>query len=317
MNNNFYIFGAGFTKAVFSNAPLNGQLVDALLDREPSSPLKSLSEKYGTKDIELLLTKLDIDTQQGHYKQDLRNSINKEIAEYFQQFRFTPDILNGITWLEQFARSVFSKNDVILNLNYDTFLEGLLDYFEVWNPNHGYGGISNVLVGEDNINAYNIQILKIHGSEHFTLQNYFDKPESVSLSYEFNQHVFPKSGAHSFLGPRSIPRASFNRDNARPYIIAPSFVKIPTVEIAYLMIDAFKAVEKSQKLIVVGCGLRPEDGFLWLLLTHFLRQPGWKARRIIIISPDACSIGSKIKRYWGGERKWVYNGNFSEIGGCG
>jgi len=136
MSNNFYIFGAGFTKSVFDNAPLNDQLLSSLLNINPSSSLKSLSDKYGTQDIELLLTKLDIDIQQGHYKPELRSSINKEIAEYFQQFRFTPDMLEKKNWLEEFACNGFQKNDVILNLNYESFLEGLLDYFEIWNPNH-------------------------------------------------------------------------------------------------------------------------------------------------------------------------------------
>ena len=299
MSNNFYIFGAGFTKSVFDNAPLNDQLLSSLLDVNPSSPLKSLSGKFGTQDIELLLTKLDIDIQQGHYKPALRSSINKEIAEYFQQFRFIPDVLEEKHWLEEFACNVFQENDVILNLNYESFLEGLLDYFEIWNPNHGYGVIENMLVGEENINTNNIQILKIHGSEHFTLQNYFDKPESVALAYEFNKNIFPKSGAPSLLGPRSVPGHSSNQNGAKPYIIAPSYVKIPTIEISYLMLDAIEAINKSKNVIVVGCGLRPEDNFLWLLLTRFLRHPEWKKRKIIIISPEACSLGRRIKQYWG------------------
>jgi len=267
MSDNFYILGAGFTKAVFNSAPLNDQLFGKLVDTNPSSTLKSLAEKYDTQDIELLLTKLDIDIQQGHYEPELRIRINNEIACYFQRFRFTPDILNENAWIEEFACNAFQEDDVILNLNYECFLEGLLDYFDIWNPNKGYGVIDNILVGEDNINAKNIQILKIHGSEHFTLQKYFDKPESAALSYEFNENIFPKSGAHSFLGPRSIPSHSSERDEVRPYVIAPSYVKIPTVEIAYLMIDAIEAINKSKNVIVIGCGLRLEDSFLWLLLT--------------------------------------------------
>lgn len=299
MSNNFFIFGAGFTKSIFDDAPLNDQLIDALLDQNPSSQLKNLSAKYGTQDIELLLTKLDIDIQQGQYKPELRVSINTELAEYFQQFRFASDILKNKKWLEEFARNTFHKNDVILNLNYECFLEGFLDYLGIWNPNQGYGVIENMLVGKENINTNNIQILKIHGSENFTLQNYFDKPESAALSFEFNAQIFPKSAAHSFLGARSIPTHSSNKNSAKPYIIAPSYVKIPTVEISYLMLDAIEAIKKAKTVIVVGCGLRPEDSFLWLLLTRFLRHPEWKKRKIVIISPDANALGTRIKQYWG------------------
>ncbi len=65
------------------------------------------------------------------------------------------------------------------------------------------------------------------------------------------------------------------------------------------MIDALKATSESQNLIVVGCSLRPEDAFLTLLLTHFLRQPQWQDRKIIILDNNANDIASKIKNYWG------------------
>ena len=36
------------------------------------------------------------------------------------------------------------------------------------------------------------------------------------------------------------------------YLIAPSYVKVPTVEIAYLMLDALKAVAKAETLIIAA-----------------------------------------------------------------
>jgi hypothetical protein len=65
------------------------------------------------------------------------------------------------------------------------------------------------------------------------------------------------------------------------------------------MLDALKAASDSQNLIVIGCGLRPEDAFLTLLLTHFLRQPNWQDRKIIIVDPYANNIAQKVKDYWG------------------
>ena len=56
---------------------------------------------------------------------------------------------------------------------------------------------------------------------------------------------------------------------------------------------------RSKKLIIVGCGLRPEDAFLWLILAHFLRQEQWQDRRIIIMDINANDIASKVKNYWG------------------
>ena len=297
---NFFIFGAGFTKSVFDNAPLNDQLVNALLDFNPSSPLKTLSDQYHTHDIELLLTKLDIDIQQGQYDSEIRNKINGDIAGYFQRFRFKPGILDEIKWLRKFALNSFSNDDVIVNLNYECFLEGLLDYMGIWNPNEGYGVIHNPLIDDSHVNVKNIQILKIHGSENFTQQPFLDKPENSSVTFEFSENIFPKSAANSFLGPRSVP-VPFRKNHAvKPYIIAPSYVKIPVVEIFYLMIDAIEASKTSDKMIIIGSSLRPEDSFLWLLSTTFFRNPNWRNRKSIIIGPEANSIGNRIRQFWGG-----------------
>jgi hypothetical protein len=294
---NFFIFGAGVTKSVFDYAPLNDQLINTLLEFNPLSPLKELSQKYDTNNIEILLTRLDIDIQHNQSGSEIRTKINAEIAEYFERFRFNPNILDDNKWLQRFANN-FRNNDVILNLNYDCFLEGLLDYFGIWKPKKGYGFIDNPLVDSSCDNPSNIQILKIHGSEHFTYKPYVDKPESGAVFFEFNKNIFPKSAAHSFFGSRSIP-SSVQNSIDKPYIIAPSYVKVPVVDISYLMLDAIEAVKTSSKLIVIGCSLRPEDSFLQLLLTAFLRNARLKNRKYIIISPDATCLGNRIRRYWG------------------
>jgi hypothetical protein len=299
MTNNTFISGAGFTKSIFDDAPLNNQLIDALLGVNPSGPLKEFSDEYNSRDIELVLTKLDIDIQQGKYASDNRKEINAEIAGYFQRFRFRPEILGEKTWLETFATKLFLQDDVILNLNYDCFLEGLLDYVEVWNPNRGYGNITNPLVEDSHINPMNIQILKIHGSEHFSSQPFQDKPESYFITYEFNESIFPRSAKNTFYGRRSITRAASDpSDVAKPYIIAPSYVKIPPIEISYLMLDAIEAVKNSKNLIIIGCGMRSEDSYLWLLLTRFLVNDNWRERKIIIVDPQAARISQKIKQHW-------------------
>mgnify|MGYP001604522147 CR=1 FL=1 len=300
MTNSTFIFGAGFTKSIFDSAPLNNQLIDALLEINPTGPLKKFSDEYKSKDIELVLTKLDIDTQQGNYALEIRQEINAEIANYFQRFRFRTEIMSDKTWLERFAINSFAQNDVILNLNYDCFLEGLLDYAEVWNPNKGYGIIANQLVEDAHINPKNIQMLKIHGSENFSYQPFDDKSESYFIAYEFNEAIFPKSAKNTFYGRRSITRAvSGSTDVARPYIIAPSYVKIPSIEISYLMLDAIEAAKNSKNLIIVGCSMRPEDSFLWLLLTRFFHNPNWMERKIILVDPQATIISQKIKQHWG------------------
>ncbi|RJR46236.1 MAG: hypothetical protein C4576_11135 [Desulfobacteraceae bacterium] len=65
------------------------------------------------------------------------------------------------------------------------------------------------------------------------------------------------------------------------------------------MIDALKAAAPTDRLIVVGCALRPEDAFLSLLITHFLQQPNWSSRRVIVVDPRANEVCGRIRNYWG------------------
>lgn len=58
---NAFIVGAGFTKAVFPAAPLNGDLLDVLAGKFVDSAAAVLREKYETDDIEIALTRLDSD----------------------------------------------------------------------------------------------------------------------------------------------------------------------------------------------------------------------------------------------------------------
>lgn len=39
--------------------------------------------------------------------------------------------------------------------------------------------------------------------------------------------------------------------------------------------------------------------FYGLLVTTFLRNPEWRKRKIVIVSPDACTLGKRMRRYWG------------------
>jgi len=76
-------------------------------------------------------------------------------------------------------------------------------------------------------------------------------------------------------------------------------VKIPTVEVTYLMLDALRASTEAKNLIIIGSALRPEDAFLTILVTNFLRQESWRSRRIAIVDPAADYISDRLKDYWG------------------
>lgn len=297
---NAFIIGAGFTKAVFPGAPLNRDLLDVLAGKVTDSAATVLRKRYKTNDIEIALTRLDSDiaASQGdggllaEDGQRLRRRIEKELGDYFSSFVASEDLLARSSWLAQFVDGVFNSGDVVISLNYDCVLEGALDCRGKWSPKGGYGSpFDHPLVRDDEFSKSPVTVLKIHGSASFAIAPYADKPEAGAVSFAFDEHFFPRSARNTHFG--------YGAGTGRPYLIAPSYVKIPTVKMTYLMLDALSASATATNLVIIGSALRPEDGFLTVILTNFLRQPSWRTRRIFIVDPAANSICSRLKKFWG------------------
>lgn len=210
--NNMFLIGAGFTKAVFPKAPLNNDLLEKLIkyckNKDIPTPLKKYKQEYKTDDIEIILTKLDLEiagSRQNNTKsiEDDRKTIERQIAAYFIPLVFDEWGFIKNKWLRDFAK-LFSNNDAIVSLNYDCFLEGLLDYSELWDP-MGYVNIANPQF----------------------------KPEPPN----------PKN------------------------------------------------------MVIGGCSLRPEDNFVWLIITSFIKKELPTTKNLIIIDPDANNIKDRVESY--------------------
>ncbi|MCX6996497.1 MAG: hypothetical protein NTV49_05305, partial [Kiritimatiellaeota bacterium] len=93
----------------------------------------------------------------------------------------------------------------------------------------------------------------------------------------------------------------FGGGGKMPFIIAPSFVKIPHVEIAAMMLDLLNIALEVRNFVIIGCGMRREDNFLWLLLTRFLNCSLKSRRRLIILDPSAALTWKRISDYWIGD----------------
>jgi hypothetical protein len=185
---------------------------------------------------------------------------------------------------------VFAPGDVVISLNYDCLLEGLLDCFNKWSPNGGYG-IQPIYLGEKGWPPSSIKVLKVHGSISFKSSPRGDSPERLSVNFDINGHFFPRSGKHSNL--------RYGSDEATTYVIAPSYVKVPTVEMFRLILLAIHESAKAKNLIIVGCSLRPEDGYLRLICTNFLESDSKGGHRLIIVDPAAVRVGDGLKEFWG------------------
>lgn len=291
---NVFIVGAGFTKAIFPNAPLNRDLLEELTRKSPASSSPTLKDRYKTKDIEIALTRLDVDiaSTQDQDLSELRQRIESELADYFNSFCASENLMAQSQWLTHLIDSTFSSGDVAISLNYDCVLEGALDCCGKWSPNGGYGSsLDNTWMCNDRPSKSPVTVLKIHGSASFIVAPYADKPTAKAVNFVFDECIFPRSGKNMHIG--------YGAGTGRSYLIAPSYVKIPTVEISYLMLDALTATTQAKNLVIIGTALRPEDGFLTLLITNFLRQPSWLSRKIIVVDPAAESISNRLKNYWG------------------
>lgn len=291
---NVFIVGAGFTKAIFPNAPLNRNLLEALARKSPASASPALRDRYKTEDIEVALTRLDVDlaSSQDQDLDELRQRIESELADYFNSFCASEDLMAQSQWLTHLIDGTFSPGDVAISLNYDCVLEGALDCRGKWSPNGGYGSsLDNTWMCNDRPSKSAVTVLKIHGSASFIIAPYADKPTAKAVNFVFDECIFPRSAKNTHIG--------YGAGTGRSYLIAPSYVKIPTVEISYLMLDALTATAQAKNLVIIGTALRPEDGFLTLLITNFLRQPSWLSRKMIVVDPAAESISNRLKDYWG------------------
>ena len=296
---NLFIIGSGFTKSIFPEAPLNNELLKTIANGKLDCASQKLTKKYQTDDIEIALTKLDADIATSYYNnrqlyselRDIRHKIEIDIGDYFASYRATNELFDRSPWLMNFMESAIVDGDVAVSLNFDCVFEGALDCIGKWSPRGGYGFLENPLIDDRSYAVSPITVLKIHGSTTFRIAAYADKPYCKAVNFVFDEWYFPKSAKNTHFG--------YGLGQNETYLIAPSYVKMPTVEITYFMIDALKAASESLNLIIVGCGLRPEDAFLTLLLTHFLRQPQWQSRRIIILDINANDIASRVKNYWG------------------
>jgi len=310
--NKVYLIGAGFTKNAFPDAPLNDDLLSILNGGGLSNNIlfNKLKNQYDTDDIEQFLTYLDIDTISKKKPEltSLREDINKELAEYFRKFRFSNYRYDEDNWVLKFAKDMLRKNDLILTLNYDCFLEGAMWKAGVWSPNGGYSQYINNTICPSTIGPNeelkNIVLYKLHGSENF-MQGDIIGASNKSMGKEhfwvcplIDDSIFSNIKAH--LG-------ACDSQSRGPYIIAPSYIKMPHVQIGSMWTNALRLVSKATRLCVMGCSLREEDMLLKLLLTAFVYKneksfgdeidtdKEFLENKVLIIDPEAKRLEKLLK----------------------
>lgn len=104
---NLFVIGAGFTKAVFPQAPLNPELLKVLSTNGYGSAPQKLINRYKTDDIEIALTKLDADFASANSRnqrkriQGLRQCLERDLVRYFLNYRASEKLLETTPWLKK------------------------------------------------------------------------------------------------------------------------------------------------------------------------------------------------------------------------
>jgi len=199
--------------------------------------------------------------------------------------------------METLATKLFKDDDAIITINYDCFLEGLLDHYKIWHPKEGYVNAYDPRSLQANSpgtrkNAKGIKFYRIHGSENFRECKVFDASgvtEQTILGFIINEDIYPESGKNSKLG--------WVKRFCEEYIIAPSFVKIPHFQIADMVNKAIDVAKTAQNMVIIGSSLRDEDIFLRLILTGFINHALQNKKKLIIVEPDADPILGKIDNF--------------------
>ena len=131
----------------------------------------------------------------------------------------------------------------------------------------------------------------------FVNTNSFRVVGQKDIGLIINESLFPRSGKDKHFG------CGGGQKGTGSYIIAPSFVKVPHVRIADIINKAIKNSPFAKNLVIGGCGLRPEDGFLWQILASFLNNNKLpEKKKLIIVDPAVKNkkLESKIIDYWVG-----------------
>jgi hypothetical protein len=135
-------------------------------------------------------------------------------------------------------------------------------------------------------------VLKVHGSENFHRDRVIGSENDKALMFTVNESIFPKSGR---LRHFCYPEA-----DSSDAIIAPSFVKVISSPFTTLMLEALDAASDAETLVIIGCALRREDSFLYLLVWRYLQGLLKGPRRLLVVDPEAdtlCGLLSETLEY--------------------
>ena len=300
-----YLLGAGFSNAISNKKyPLM-----KCLSKETLKKFHEL-KKHGedSKDIEVILSLIDLklmaadnNKKEVNNTRSLRERVTKFIHNRFKTLQ--PNEYDSSLGMK-FVKCL-EKDDSILTINYDCLLEELMLRANVWSPNGGwskYIQYEDLREYEENCKKKNIEIIKLHGSVNFWVDNLptigLPEPKGTIVP-----HV-----KKSFLPSCKGKENPANTNTQGQYIIDPTFIKSYHRDLLWLWKLATKKMWEADIITIIGCGLRPEDTMLTSLISASIKDSILTSQRnrkkstikkeptIEIVDPKPNDVIEKLER---------------------
>ena len=281
-NKTVYVLGAGFTRAIICEAPLNDDMMKSL----DASLFPCFLDEFevAKPNIEHFLTLVDLkclrlqEESKSREFEAARQQIIESILGMFDGLRVS--CLEDKPVLKKFVTSI-PDDSYLLSLNYDCVLDQGLWLGGRWHPGDGYSLKIDEMPSDGRTKLF---LLKLHGSCNFSS----GFPNNDHFVIRIDEDLFPGVGNN------------INTPQHNTRIIAMSFLKNYKMDLMKLWQKAILEMAHADKLVIIGCSIREEDAFLKFALHHF----GIKAKNdnekfnvdIVGRNEDMEKIRSKVEK---------------------
>jgi hypothetical protein len=223
-------------------------------------------------------------------------------ADYYFGGQFTNENENIENPYNQFLQKF--RDSHFITFNYDSLLEILLFHKKRWKPDDGYGINVHTEIRPFELPKHsNNLVLHLHGSFCVnSVEVYFEKDRTSLIEWmkplEKPQYVFdPHSITHRFSPYERIHSRSYRDPFKR--VIAPIPDKAKNINCSSFVVAVYKKaiflIKQCDTIVSIGYRFGEQDVSSYESILKALSGSN-KSKRLIVISPDAKEIVSRIKK---------------------
>ncbi len=304
------VTGAGFTRALFPDAPLlvddfnNDVLEDRVRGLPNASRLLDWERSLhptGHIDLERLMTRLD-SLMPYDYAETSGNAANEYGFLLSELKRAFLDRLHEARKgdihredLNHFARFCASNYSSCITFNYDDFLDEALERVDSWNPYWGYGFFcpssrDTIAKGEELIGEPELLLLKLHGSINWRPKLGYASPvaiDSITHHHAWSDigYVHPQVDGHLEPEPVMVP----------PVLSKSGLVEQPVLRLVWA--QAFDRLAKAHEVTFIGYSFPTTDMAARTLFSEALKDLPRDDITVVNLSRDESEAAMTHRRY--------------------